>query len=122
MKKDSIVELDYQKANLKSIQKNIEKMPDNAVVPDGTALGGIIPGKELTPEQKEKLAKENLASTQEAERLAAEARERDIQQGKGEPVVNTIAESLKEKLENKEFQTTPAPDITPPADEISPMD
>src|SRR3990167_451961 len=112
--KDAIIELDYQKANLKSIQKNIEKIPDNALPKDTSALGGVVPGVPLTPEQKEKLAKENLETTTEAHRLAAEQRGRDQAEGKGEPAVKVVADLLKEKLEKEEFESkgNPAPSAT----------
>ena len=59
--------------------------------------------KQLTPEQKEKLAKENLVESIEAQRLAAEHQARDRAEGKGEPAVLTVANLLKRKLENEEF-------------------
>ena len=68
------------------------------------SINDIRPGQVLSPEQKEKLAKDNLAASSEAQRLAAEHRARDIQTGKGEPVVKTVAELLKEKLVREEFQ------------------
>src|SRR3990172_7103335 len=89
-----VVELDYGKANLKSIQGKIEKVPDSALPKDTSALGNIVPGVQLTPEQKEKLAKENLAATTEAHRLAAEQRGRDQAEGKGEPAVKVVADAL----------------------------
>ena len=116
-KVDSIVELDYVKANLKSIQGNIERVPDNVATPkDGSVLGGIVPGVQLTPEQKAKLAKENEAITAETQKLAAEARERDRLAGNATPVVSTVANALKEQLENK----FPAPAPVPPAPETPP--
>lgn len=103
-KTGAIIDLDYQRANLKSIQGKIEKVPDNMVPKDDSVIGNIIPGVPLTPEQKEKLAKENAEATAEAHRLAAEARDRDQVEGKAEPVVKIVADSLKEKLENQEFE------------------
>ena len=101
-KKDSIIDLDFQKANLKSIQEKIEKAPDNPV--DKSVLGNVVPGVPLTPEQKEKLAKENADESAEAQRLAGEHRARDQAEGKGEPAVKIVADALKEKLENNEFE------------------
>lgn len=111
-KVDSIIELDYQKANLKSIQGNIEKVIiDNQQ--KESVLNEIIPGKPLTPEQKEKLAKENITETVNAQNLAAEHRARDIAEGKGEPSVKVIADALKDKLANEEFQNKENPAPTP---------
>ena len=67
-------------------------------------LDNLKPGETLTPEQKEKLAKENLAESNEALRLASEQRQRDVQEGRGEPAVQTVASLLKKKLENEEFE------------------
>ncbi len=116
-KEDSIIELDFRLANLKSIQGNIEKVPDNATPKDSSVLGNLTPGVPLTPEQKEKLAKENITETAEAQRLAAEHRSRDLAEGKGEPTIKVVADALKEKLEKEEFESkgtpTPAPEPTP---------
>ena len=68
------------------------------------SINELKPGEQVTKEQKEKLAKDNLASSTEAQRLAAEHRARDIAEGRGEPAVNTIASLLKGKLEREEFQ------------------
>ena len=109
-KVDSIVEFDNKKASLKSIQENIEKVVIDT--PKGeSALSGITPGETLTPEQKEKLIKENISETVNAQNLAAEHRARDIAEGKGEPAVKVIADALKDKLANEEFQNkeNPAP-------------
>jgi len=113
-KLDSIIELDNMKASLKSIQKNIEKVADNVQTSvGGSVLGSIKEGEQLTPEQKEKLAKENLAETVEAQRLAAERRTQDQQEGKNEPPVKVIADILKGKLEREEFETK-KPGVLPP--------
>ena len=105
-KLDSIIELDKLKASLKSIQANIEKVPDNVLATGTTSsvIDTIKPGEQLTPEQKEKLAKENVAETVEAQRLAAEHRAKDQIEGKGEPAVKVVADLLKDKLENEDFQ------------------
>lgn len=99
---NEIVELDFQKANLKSIQGKIEKAPE--VNPDKSVLGGVIPGVPLTPEQKEKLSKENADASAEAHRLAADARGRDIAEGREKPAVAVVADALKQKLELGEFE------------------
>lgn len=114
-KLDSIIELDYVKAHLKSIQANIEKVPENTLVSgakEGSVLSTLKPGEQLTPEQKKKLAVENAAETAEAHRLAAEHRAHDMQEGKGETPIKVIAESLKDKLEREDFTATPA--VEPP--------
>lgn len=64
----------------------------------------VTPGKQLSPEEKEKLAKENADSSAEAQRLAAEHRSRDMQQsGQDKPVAQSVADSIKGKLEREEF-------------------
>ena len=73
-KENTIIDLDFRLANLKSIQENIEKAPDNIAPKNASILGSLTTGIPLTPEQKEKLTKENLAVTVEAHRLAAEQR------------------------------------------------
>ena len=113
---DSIIELDKTMASLKSIQENIEKVPDNQVVGDGSVLSTIISGIPVTEEQKKKLAEENVAETNEAQRLAAEHRARDIAEGKGEPAVKIVADALKDKLEKEEFSANPVPPPPPPAE------
>jgi len=74
-------------------------------------LTNLKPGEQLTQEQKAKLAKENIASSTEAQRLAAEHQARDRAEGKGEPAVQTVANLLKGKLERGEFESkgTPVP-------------
>lgn len=102
---DSVIELDNQQASLKSIQENIEKIvidPSAPKIVEGE-LGNIVIGETLTPEQKEKLAKENIIETAEAQRLAAEHRARDMAEGNAIPPVQVVADLLKEKLLNEEF-------------------
>lgn len=108
-KAESIIELDNKMASLKSIQANIEKVPDNTPIPgkEGSVLGSIVPGQPLTPETKEKLAKENIEQSNEAIRLAGEKTKADMDAGLGQPPVQVIADALKSKLENEEFQNTP---------------
>lgn len=107
----SVIELDKVMSSLKSIQANLERLPDNAPAAsaDKSVLGSIKPGEQLTPEQKEKLAKENVTVTAEAQRLAAEHRARDFAEGKGEPAVKAVAEILKEKLAKEDFQSKGVP-------------
>jgi hypothetical protein len=118
MKVGDVVELDYTMANLKSIQSKI-KLTTVVVAPKGEeVLASIVPGKLLTEEQREKLRVENAAASADAQALAADQRARDLAEGKGEPVVNTIAEVLKDKLTNEEFSNPqpPVADATlPPA-------
>ena len=71
-------------------------------------INNLTPGTPLTPEQKEAMAKANVESSTEAHRLAAEQQERDRQECRGEPPVQTIANMLKKKLE--------IGDIHPPED------
>lgn len=113
---DSVVEFDYQIANLKSIQGNIEKMPDDTTPSNGSVLDSLVPGKELTPEQKEKLAKENAEATAEAQRLAGEQRAKDQAEGRGEPTAKVVADSLKSKLENEQFENKGANPPAPPTE------
>lgn len=112
-KENEIIELDYVKANLKSIKDCIEKAPENTAASDGSVIGSIKPGEVLTAEQKMKLAAENAKETAEAHRLAAEQRTQDIKDGRGEPAVKVVADALKEKLTSEQFQKNETP--TPPA-------
>lgn len=68
------------------------------------SINEIKPGVPVTDEQKKALAKSNAESTAEAQRLAAEHRARDVEEGKGEPAVATVANIIKGKLEREEFQ------------------
>ena len=105
-KENEIIELSYVQENLKSIKENIEKVTvENtpSVSSDSSTLGSLKPGQEITPEQKEKLAKENAAESANAYAMAAEQRTVDIAEGRGEPAVATVANLLKDKLENNEF-------------------
>jgi len=103
-KLDSIIDLDYKMANLKSIQGKIEKVDEKVASADKSVLGSIVPGKPLTEEQKKKLAEENAAVSTEAHKLAAMHHAEDLKTGKGEPVIGAIASALKEKLVNEEFE------------------
>ena len=67
------------------------------------AINNITPGTPLTDKQKAELAKSNAESTAEAQRLAAEHRQRDAEQGKG-TAVTAVANAIKNKLENEEFE------------------
>lgn len=68
------------------------------------SINELKPGEKLTPEQKEKLAKDNADASADAQRLAAEHRARDQAEGKGEPAVKVVADILKDKLMRGDFQ------------------
>lgn len=68
------------------------------------SINSIKPGEQMTPEQKAKLAADNLTASNEAMRLASVRRQQDIEQGREQPLANTLAQSIKEKLEREEFQ------------------
>lgn len=114
-KLNSIIELDFVMGNLSSIQENIQKITGEAPKESATVLGSLTPGQAMTAEQKEKLAKENLAETDEAQRLAAKQRARDQAEGKNQPPVQVVADALKEKLKNEEFESknTLPPEVDP---------
>lgn len=66
----------------------------------------------MQPEQtkdKEALAKVNVEETKTAHQMAAEQRQRDIQAGEKPPVV-AVADSIRSKLENQEFQKPETPE------------
>jgi len=59
----------------------------------------------MTDNEKEAKAKANAEATNEAYRLAAERTARDIISGRKEiPVVQSVAESIKEKLLTEDFK------------------
>ena len=64
----------------------------------------LKPGVPLTDEQKKKLAEENAKISAEAQAQAAEHRAQDVISGHGEPVVGAVANLIKDKLLNEEFQ------------------
>lgn len=66
-------------------------------------INNLKPGEELTPEQKAKLAKENLIASTDAHKLAAKHRAMDVKEGKGEPAVKAVADLIQKKLENEDF-------------------
>lgn len=68
-------------------------------------LDTLQPGVPLDPKQKAALASANIQETNEAHRLAAEHRARDVAGGHGEPAVKVVADLLKEKLQREEFDT-----------------
>ena len=117
-----IVELDYVKANLKSIQSKI-KLTTVVAAPKGQeALAAVVPGQPLTEEQKEKLRVENAAASADAHAMAANQRARDLAQDAGQAAVPAVAkmlqekllvvsEAIKEKPLNEEFQGTPPPNL-----------
>lgn len=58
----------------------------------------------MTDSEKEARAKANIEATNEAHRLAAEHIARDLIAGKKEPpVVQSVADSIREKLLREEF-------------------
>jgi hypothetical protein len=61
-------------------------------------INSLTPGQPMTEEQRKALADSNLRETNEANRLAAEQRQRDAQEGRGEPAVSAVAGMLKRKL------------------------
>ena len=106
-KAGNIVNLDAKIAGLKSIQANIEKVPETTPLTGAavneSVMASIKPGEQLTAEQKEKLSKENAAATAEAFRMADEANSREVAEGRAKPAVNQVADLLKAKLEAEEF-------------------
>lgn len=107
-KVDTIIELNYVQSNLKSIQANIEKVDDKTPLTGAesqSVLNTIKPGEALTEEQKKKLAEENAIQTAEAHKLASEQRAKDIMAGNTEPAAKVVAEFIKDKLLNEEFET-----------------
>lgn len=67
-------------------------------------LNEIKPGVPLTDKDKEALAKSNAESSAEAHRLAAEQRARDnAANGNEKPPIQSVADSIKTKLEREEF-------------------
>lgn len=67
-------------------------------------LNEVKPGVEMSVEDKEALAKSNVEASAEAQRLAAEHRARDFANGGNEkPLMPSVADSIKAKLEREEF-------------------
>lgn len=60
------------------------------------AISAVKPGQPMTHDQKEALRKENAASSTEAHAMAAQARAKDERET---PLVQTLADSIKGKLE-----------------------
>lgn len=101
-KVDAVIELTHAQEQLKSIKENIEKLPAEAVIPKtvGGVLGGLSAGQPMTEEQRAKLAKENAAETAQAQQMAADQIARDnAEGGREKPVVQAVADSLKQQLE-----------------------
>lgn len=61
-------------------------------------INEIVPGQPMTEKQRAELANANLAETNEAHRMAAEQRARDIAGGQEAPLLPTIADSILDKL------------------------
>lgn len=66
-------------------------------------INEIRPGAALSDKQKADLAKANAQATAEAHRLAAEHRAREMGEAT-KPIDQTLADSIKGKLEREEFQ------------------
>lgn len=65
---------------------------------------GLEPGRQLTDSEKAALAKDNEKASMEAREQAAEQIQRDRESGQ-KPIITSVADSIKEKLQNEEFQT-----------------
>lgn len=61
-------------------------------------LNNVVPGQPMTEKQRAELAKSNIAETNEAHRMAAEQRARDIAGGQEAPLLPMIADSILDKL------------------------
>lgn len=73
------------------------------------SLSEIKPGQPMTEEQRLALGKDNAKASEEAQRLAAEHKARDMEAGGNEkPVQQSVADSVRQKLEREEFSTLPA--------------
>lgn len=73
------------------------------------ALNSVRPGQPIT--DKVALAKSNAEETATAQRLAAEHRARDLAaSGHEKPLLQSLGDSIKDKLEHKEFHGTPTPE------------
>lgn len=68
------------------------------------SLNNVVPGTQLTDEQRKQLAADNAKASAEAMRLAADHRARDMEGG-GNPatLANDVASSIQKKLENEEY-------------------
>ena len=65
------------------------------------AINEVVPGQPMSEEQRAALAKSNIEASNEALRLAAEHRARDLAAGGQEkPIVAAVADSVLEKLQN----------------------
>ena len=122
MKEGTIVDISNQHRKLKSIQANIEKVPESTLIPgqSGSALDSVKPGTPLTEEQKKKLAEENAKISAETNKQASEQLAKDRAEGHGEPVVKAVAESLQNKLAGEEFQKKTASSDTQGEGELPP--
>lgn len=61
-------------------------------------LNNVVPGQQMTPEQKAALAKSNMEESATAHKMAADQRARDLAEGREAPLLPTIAESILDKL------------------------
>ena len=62
------------------------------------ALNSVTPGQPMSEETRAALAKSNAEESATAQRLAAEQRARDMEQGNEKPLVASVADSVLEKL------------------------
>lgn len=69
-------------------------------------------GQTLTEPQRAALAKDNIKVSEDAHRLAADHRARDIDAGLATPPVQSLAESIKKKLLDNDFKDNKRPITT----------
>lgn len=68
-------------------------------------INEIVPGRQLSEEEKSALTKSNIEASSEAQRLAAEHRARDMaEKGNEKPLAQSVADSIKDKLVREDFQ------------------
>ena len=68
-------------------------------------INEIVPGRQLSEEEKSALMKSNIEASSEAQRLAAEHRARDMaEKGNEKPLAQSVADSIKDKLVREDFQ------------------
>ena len=74
-------------------------------------INSVVPGQQMDDEAKAAMAKANAAETEQAHKLAAEARGRE---GHEAPVTHTVADSIRTKLQHlpPEEGQSPLPEQT----------
>lgn len=71
------------------------------------AINAVVPGQPMSEADREALRKSNIEASNEALRLAAEHRARDMaEKGNEKPVLAAVADSVREKLESLPPQTS----------------